>query len=176
MISHLFSVTRFLFYAFILFIRFTQSSEWIKKNKNDEYDLPRVFKSEYLIDAIKCEGMDLVYEGLENFRRLNELIYLSFRKVDKFDDWCLDRICGEQYVRLTILDLSGTKVTANGLVAVPKLPALEALVLDMSNRSVEFQLSCSLLQEAMPHLKILDSADVHDDIPTDLIDDSSKTV
>lgn len=134
-----------------------------------------MFKSEYLIDAIKCEGMDLCYEGLENFRRLNHLIYLSFRKVDKFDDWCLDRICGEQFEQLKILDISATNVTANGLCAIPKLPALEAIVLDLSNRSIEFQLACSLLQEVMPHLKILNSADVHDDIPAEPIDDSLKT-
>lgn len=138
--------------------------------------MPKVFKSEYLIDAIKCEGMNLVYEGLGNFRRLNHLIYLSFRKLNKFDDWYLDRVCGEQYERLKILDISGTQVTANGLVAVTKLPALDAIVLDLTNRSIAFELACSLLQEAMPHLKILDSADVHDDIPADLIDDSSKAV
>lgn len=139
--------------------------------------MPNAFKSEYLIDAIKCEGMDdLVYEGLQNFRRLNRLIYLSFRKVKNFDDWCLDRICGEQFELLKIIDISGTNVSANGLIAIPKLPALEAIVLDLSNRSIEFQLACSLLQEVRPELKILDSADVHDDIPTELIDNSSKTV
>lgn len=135
-----------------------------------------MFNPEYLIDAIKCEGMDLIHEGLENFRRLHHLIYLSFRKVEKFDDWCLDRVCGEQYEQLKILDISGTTVSANGLTAVPKLPALEAIVLDLSNRSVEFQLACSLLQEAMPRLKLLDSADVHDDIPAEVKGHSSKTV
>lgn len=120
--------------------------------------------------------MDLVYEGLANFRRLNHLIYLSFRNLDTFDDWCLDRVCGEQYERLKILDISGTKVTANGLFAVSKLPALDAIVLDLSDRSLEFQLTCSLLEEAMPHLKILDSGDVHDDVPTQQTDDVSKTV
>lgn len=159
----------FIFYAFISFIRFTRSPEWFKQNEEGESDLPKVFKSEYLIDAIKCEGMNLVYEGLDNFRRLNHLIYLSFRKLENFDDWYLDRVCGEQYELLKILDISGTQVTANGLFAVAKLPALEAIVLDLSNRSIEFQLACSLLQEAMPHLKILDSADVHDNIPASLI-------
>lgn len=160
----------------LLSIRFTRSPEWIKKDENDQYHLPNMFNSEYLIDAIKCEGMDLIYEGLENFRRLHHLIYLSFRKVEKFDDWCLDRVCGEQYERLKILDISGTAVSANGLIAVPKLPALEAIVLDLSNRSIEFQLACSLLQEAMPSLKIIDSADVYDDIQAEVKDDSSKAV
>lgn len=144
--------------------RFTRSKEWVKRNELDEFDLPKAYSPEYYIDAIKCETMDyLVYEGLENFRRLHYLIYLSFRKIKTFDDWCLDRVCGEQFDQLEILDISGTSVTANGLIAVPKLPALKALVLDKSDRSVEFQLACSLLEEVMPHLKILDSADVHDD-------------
>lgn len=136
--------------------------------------MPRVYDAEYYIDAIKCEGVDLLYEGLENLRRLNYLIYLSFRNHKRFDDWFLDRVCGEQFEQLKILDVSGTSVTANGLIAVPKLRSLGALVIDKSDRSIEFQLACSLLEEAMPDLKILDSKDVHDD-PTTSILPTSKT-
>lgn len=108
--------------------------------------------------------MELHYEGLENVRRLNYLRYFSLRNVKQFDDWCLDRLCGNQFDNIEILDVSGTKVTANGLTAVPKLRSLKALVIDLNDRSVEFQLACSLLEEAMPTLRILNSADVHDDI------------
>lgn len=136
----------------------------MKKDKHDEYDLPRTYNPEYLVDAIKCDGMELYYEGLENVRRLNHLIYFSLRDVKMFDDWFMDRLCGNQYTRLEILDVSGTSITANALYAVPKLRHLKAIVLDTKNRSLEFQLALSLLEEVMPHLKILDSADVHDDI------------
>lgn len=112
---------------------------------------------------MKCDGMTLVYAGVENIRRLNHLSYLSFRNVVEFDDWCLDRVCGNQFPRLEVIDLSGTKITGNGLVAVPKLPALKAIILDDVDRSLEFQLCCSLLEEAMPQLRILKAADVHDE-------------
>lgn len=144
--------------------RFTRSPEWVKRDKNDEYDLPRLYDGKYLIDAIKCDGMDLYYEGLENVRRLNHLKYMSLRDVKTFDDWCMDRLCGNQYGEIEILDVTGTCITANALIAVPKLRSLKALVLDTEDRSIEFQLACALLQEVMPHLKILSSSDVHDDI------------
>lgn len=144
--------------------RFTRSNEWVKKNELDEYDLPRLYDAKYLIDAIKCDNMDLLYEGLENVRRLNHLKYFSIRNVKYFDDWCMDRLCGHEYDKLEILDVSGTKITANGLFAVPKLRNLKAIVLDTVNRSTAFQLACAELELVMPKLKILDSADVHDDV------------
>lgn len=136
----------------------------MKKNKNDEYSLPGLYDGDYIIDAIKCDGMELVYEGLENIRRLNGLRYLSFRNVKLFDDWHMDRICGNQFDTIEILDLTGTQITANALYAVPKLRSLKAIVLETTDRSIEFQLACSLLEEAMPNLRILNSADVHDDV------------
>lgn len=135
----------------------------MKKNAEDCYDIPNKYDPTFLLQAIKCDGMDLVYEGLENIRRLNHLSYLSFRNVKAFDDWCLDRVCGNLFPRLEVLDVSGTKVTGSGLVAVPKLPALKAIVLDTADRSLDFQLCCSLLEEALPHLKVLSAADVHDE-------------
>lgn len=126
--------------------------------------MPRLYDPEFLIDAIKCDGMDLYYEGLENVRRLNHLVYFSIRNVKMFDDWYMDRLCGNQFDRIEILDVSGTSITANALYAVPKLRSLKAIVMDTKDRSIEFQLACSLLEEVMPNLKILDSADVHDDI------------
>lgn len=135
----------------------------MKKDNEDRYDVPDKYDPSYLLQAIKCDGMTLVYDGLENIRRLNHLSYLSFRNVKMFDDWCLDRVCGHQFERLEVLDLSGTRITGNGLIALPKLAALKAVVLDSLDRSLEFQLVCSLLEEAMPKLKILQASDVHDE-------------
>lgn len=148
----------------LIVYRFTRSKEWIKKNEDDEYNLPRVYESGYLIDAIKCDNMYLLYEGLENIRRLNQLKYFSIRNVKHFDDWGMDRLCGNEFDAIEILDVSGCPITANGLYAIPKLRSLKAIVLDLKDRSTEFQLACSLLEEVMPQLRILDSADVHDDI------------
>lgn len=108
--------------------------------------------------------MELYFEGLENVRRLDHLRYFSLRNVKQFDDWSMDRLCGNEFNNIEILDVSGTSVTANALFAVPKLRSLKALVMDTKDRSLEFQLACSLLEEVMPQLRILDSADVHDDV------------
>lgn len=136
----------------------------MKKNKFDEYNLPRTYDPEWLVLAIKADNMELYFEGLENVRRLNHLRYFSLRNVKQFDDWSMDRLCGNQFDNIEILDVSGTNVTANALYAVPKLRSLKALVMDTKDRSIEFQLACSLLEEVMPQLRILDSADVHDDV------------
>lgn len=136
----------------------------MKKDKHDEYNLPRTYDPEWLIMAIKADNMELYFEGLENVRRLHHLRYFSLRNVKEFDDWSMDRLCGNQFDNIEILDVSGTSVTANALFAVPKLRSLKALVMDTKDRSIEFQLACSLLEEVMPHLRILDSADVHDDV------------
>lgn len=114
--------------------------------------------------AIKADNMELYFEGLENVRRLDHLRYFSLRNVKQFDDWSMDRLCGNEFNNIEILDVSGTSVTANALFAVPKLRSLKALVMDTKDRSLEFQLACSLLEEVMPQLRILDSADVHDDV------------
>lgn len=136
----------------------------MKKKDDGEYDLPRTYDPEWLVLAIKADNMELYFEGLESVRRLSHLRYFSLRNVKQFDDWSMDRLCGNQFDRIEILDVSGTSVTANALFALPKLRSLRALVMDTQNRSVEFQLACSLLEEVMPQLRILDSADVHDDI------------
>lgn len=152
-------------FAFALFQnRFTRSNEWVKKDKYDEYNLPRTYDPEWLIMAIKADNMELYFEGLENVRRLDQLRYFSLRNVKQFDDWSMDRLCGNEFKNIEILDVSGTSVTANALIAVPKLRSLKALVIDTKDRSIEFQLACSLLEEVMPQLRILDSADVHDDV------------
>lgn len=155
-------------FLFLILHRFTRSTEWIKKNKHDEYNLPRLYDPDYLVDAIKCDNMELCFEGLENVRRLSHLKYFSLRNCEMFDDWCMDRLCGNQFEKIEILDVSGTKITANALIAVPKLRSLKAIVLDLTDRSIEFQLACSLLEEVMPDLKILNSTDVHDDAKTEL--------
>lgn len=143
--------------AMLSFFRFTKSPEWVKKNEDDEFDLPRQFDPDWVIDGIKCNGMELFYEGLENIRRLHSLKTFSLKNVKQFDDWCLDRIAGNQFENLEELDISGTSITANGLVAVPKLQSLKVLIVSDVKRSPAFELSLLMLEDILPGLKILEA-------------------
>lgn len=105
--------------------------------------------------------MTLYYEGLANIRRLNSLKFLSFYNVTTFDDWCLDRVSGSEFNNLEVLDLSGTKVTHRGLNALYRIPTLKLLILDNPNSGIEMELTCSMLEELYPNLKISDSSDIH---------------
>lgn len=104
--------------------------------------------------------MNLHYEGLENLRRLNHLRFLSMQGVKELDDWGLDRLGGNELNRLEVLDISGTKVTANGICALLKFPWLRLLILSDSTRSVEFELSLVMLQDLKPDLEVRDIADI----------------
>lgn len=101
--------------------------------------------------------MDLYYEGLQNIRRLHSLKSISLRNVKQFDDWCLDRLCGNQFENLETLDITNTNITANGLVAITKLRPLKLLILNDLKRSQTFELSLLMLQENLPNLVIRES-------------------
>lgn len=126
----------------------------MKKDENDDYELPSHFDQNWIVDGIKCDGIELYYEGWQNIRRLYELKFFSVKNIKLFDDWCLDRLAGSQFDKLEVLDISGTNITANGLVAVPKIASLKLLVLSDIKRSTEFELSVHMLQDEMPNLEI----------------------
>lgn len=132
-------------------------------NEDDEYELPSRFDPDWLIDGIKCDGMELYFEGLGNIRRLYKLKTFSLKNVKQFDDWCLDRLAGSQFDNLEVLDLSGTNITANGLVAVPKIPSLKVLILSDIKRSITFELSLLMLQDLMPNLEIREAVNSNED-------------
>lgn len=119
-----------------------------------EYELPSRFDPNWVIQDIICQNVQLFYEGLQNMRRLFGLKTLSFKNVKNFDDWYLDRVAGNEYDNLEVLDISGTDVTAYGLTAIPKIPSLRLLILSDIKRSVVFELTLILLQDQMPHLEI----------------------
>lgn len=129
----------------------------MKSEESGDYDLPTQFDPKYILSGLICDGIELYYEGFENIRRLNQLKYWSFRKNPLLDDWCLDRLAGNELNALEVLDITGSSITSNGLVAIPKLRSLKYLIIDNLKRSTEFELSCILLEECMPGLKILDS-------------------
>lgn len=144
-------------HAIDLFFSFTISSEWVTK---DQYtDLPNKYHPDWMVDAILCDDMNLYYEGLANVRRLNYLKYISFRNVKRFDNWSMDRFCGNEFDSLEIMDITGTSVTSNGLSAIFKLPSLRLLVVDDRKRSPEFELTILEMEITRPSLRIVDSKD-----------------
>lgn len=142
-------------------VKFLGMSDWMRADEHREFDLPSKFDPKFKVEGLKCANMLLYYEGLENLRWLQHLKYLSFHNVNTFDDWCLDRVSGSQCPQVEVLDLSGTKCTHHGLSCLYRLRSLKLLIVNEVKKSVEFELSCSMLQEVLPKLKITDATAVH---------------
>lgn len=141
-------------------VKFVGDRDWMKMDSEEDeiVPLPNKYDPSYELEAIDCENMLLHYEGLENIRRLKKLRYLSFKNIKFFDDWCLDRISGSEFVKLEVLDVSGTAVTANGLQALYRIPSLKKLILDFpGNEDHQFNLTIAMLQDIMPNLEISSS-------------------
>jgi hypothetical protein len=136
-------------------VRFAGSPNFIRRDEDGNYTLPNRYEANLFVEEIRCEGMELYFEGLENVRRLKHLKVLSIRNVQTFDDWCLDRVSGSEFDELERLDLSGTPVTFNGLVALYRLRSLRTLVLDRPRKNVEtWMLTIAMLEEENPKLKV----------------------
>lgn len=125
--------------------------------------MPSKYDAQWLVEAIRCDGMELYYEGLENVRRLQHLKFLSVHGVGQFDDWCLDRVSGSELTALEVLDVSGTAVTERGLAALYRVPTLRMLIVDDAQQSRSYELTCALLEELMPELKVVNGSAVHSD-------------
>lgn len=123
--------------------------------------MPDRFDAAWTLEAIRCDEMELYYEGLENVRRLNHLKFLSFRNVKPFDDWCLDRVSGSEYTALEVLDISGTKVTERGLCALYRIPTLRMLIVDDPQTNKTFEFTCAMLEDLIPEIKITKADTVH---------------
>ncbi|KAG5674956.1 hypothetical protein PVAND_004900 [Polypedilum vanderplanki] len=152
---------------FILFrkgkVRFVGQKDWMEMNPNEDYNvpLPNKYDPNYLLEAIKCDRMLLYYEGLENIRRLRKLLYLSFKFVENFDDWCLDRVSGSEFTSLEELDISETKVTSNGLQALYRIPTLKKLIVTPPTEdNIEWNLTIAMLQDIMPDLEVISSNEI----------------
>lgn len=151
---------------FLLFRRgkvmFVGKNEWMEVSEDDEHriPLPTKFDPSYEVESIKCDGMMLYYEGLENVRRLKKLKYLSLRNVKLFDDWGMDRVSGSEFVSLQVLDIRGTSVTANGLQALYRMPSLQKLIIDpQPEESYAWHLTVAMLQDILPDLQIVSTQD-----------------
>jgi hypothetical protein len=120
-------------------------------DENDKYSLPGHYDAALTVEEIKCDDMQLYYEGLENIRRLKHLKSISFKNVVTFDDWCLDRVSGSEFDSLETLNLSGTSVTFNGLTALYRLPNLKSLILHATpqEQKESWLLTIDMLEEVM---------------------------
>ncbi|KAJ6646843.1 Distal membrane-arm assembly complex protein 2, partial [Pseudolycoriella hygida] len=145
-------------------VKFTNSDKWFTGDeRTKEFDFPNLYDESYKLEEIRCDNMELYYEGLENIRRLTCLKKLSFRNVKTFDDWCLDRVSGSDFPVLEVLDLSGTSITERGLCALYRLPSLKVLIIDDPKKSTSYELHCMLLEDLIPLLKIVSSTPPLDD-------------
>lgn len=123
--------------------------------------MPDRFDPSWSVEAIRCDDMELYYEGLDNVRRLERLKFLSFHNVKTFDDWCLDRVSGSEFSSLEVLDISGTQVTERGLCALYRIPTLRVLIVDDPQVNKTYELTCALLEELNPEIKITQAQEVH---------------
>lgn len=135
-------------------VKFLDQDRWVKSDEGYR-SLPDRYVSTMHLEAIDCEGMELYYEGLDNLRRLRHLKYASFKNIESFDDWCMDRISGAEFDKLEVLDVSGTKVTEKGLQALYRIPSLKKLIVDDPDQNTQWQLVVAMLQEIMPDLKVV---------------------
>ncbi|KAL9905230.1 distal membrane-arm assembly complex protein 2 [Glossina fuscipes] len=142
-------------------VKFLNMPGWIRANEDGEFNLPSKFDPQFKVEGLKCDNMTLYYEGLDNIRWLQHLKFLSFHNVGTFDDWCLDRVSGSQFDKIEVLDISGTKCTYRGLSCLYRLNSLKLLIVDDVKESIEFELSCSMLQEVLLNLKINSASAVH---------------
>lgn len=143
-------------------VKFVHEKSWTKQDDDGDYKLPSTLDPKFKVEAIKFDGMNLYYEGLDNIRFLLQLKFMSFHNVKNFDDWCLDRLSGGKFPLLETLDLSGTSVTERGLNALYRLPTLTCLIVDDPKKDLSFELSCAVLESENPKLKVYSAKQIHD--------------
>lgn len=144
---------------FILFrggaVKFFDEDRWIKADAQKRFELPNQYVEDKILQAIDCNGMDIYFEGLVNFRNLRNVEWLSFNECDNIDDWCMDRISNIFSHSLSYLDLRDCpKITERGLGALYKMRNLKILYVDDIYLSNEFEMTCIMLQQLNPDLQI----------------------
>ncbi|KAH8388905.1 hypothetical protein KR215_006171 [Drosophila sulfurigaster] len=141
--------------------KFLNDPKWHRASAEGEFSLPNKYDTSFKLEALRCDNMQLYYEGLENLRCLEHLKFLSLHNIKTIDDWCLDRVSGSEFPRLEVLDISGTNITYNGLACLYRLSQLKLLILDDPKQSLEMELSAAMLEAALPALKIVAANTIH---------------
>lgn len=136
-------------------VKFHGQTEWVKQDQNLEYKLPNKYVPHLKIQAIDCSNVRLYYEGLVNFRGLQEIQWFSVNSCSEMDDWCLDSISGMFKDSLQYLDIRNCmKITDRGVGALYRMSKLRTLLIDDQTRTKELELTCLMLQELNPQLQI----------------------
>lgn len=136
-------------------VKFHGEKKWIQQDADGDYKLPRFYESGKVLEAIDFSGTNIYYEGLVNFRGLQNVQWLSFNNCKNIDDWCVDRISAMFKDTVVYLDLRNcTEITHRGLCALYKMLELKILLIDNLYVTESFELTGLLLQEVNPKLDI----------------------
>ncbi|KAG8235025.1 hypothetical protein J437_LFUL015076 [Ladona fulva] len=137
-------------------IKFYGKEEWIRKDEDEEYDLPEKFDPMLCVEAIDASKMSLHYDGLINLINLKRLKWLSFAGCPNIDNWCLDRVSGHFQDTLEYLDITDCpKISAMGLGCLYRMTNLKKLLVSNPNDDKNFELSCLMLEDVLPNLEIV---------------------
>lgn len=150
-------------------VRFQGQDEmisWTDKKKEYYSNLPEIYDPNYYVEAIDASNIMIYYQGLENFKNLYKLKWLSLSNNPVLDNWSLDYI-GHSMFNLEYLNISHCpQVTAAGVAGLHKLTQLKELVI--SNNNIEFQMACFALEDTIPELFVtmLDNNDTNNELLT----------
>lgn len=123
---------------------------WTDKKKEYYANLPETYDPNYFVEAIDVSDLMIYYEGIENFKNLYKLKWLSLRNNPVLDNWCLDYI-GHAIPNLEYLDISSCpQITGAGIAGLQKLTQLKVLVINSNN--IEIQMACFALEDIIPGL------------------------
>ncbi|XP_065204501.1 uncharacterized protein LOC135834505 [Planococcus citri] len=117
--------------------------------------LPTSRDPSFHLEAISLPNFDLYYEGLENLRNLHHLKAISFRGVEQFNNWYLDRLSC-LVPTLEYLDISYcNRVDFNGLHCLYRLRNLKCLNVEGVSDSLPFRVNCLTLESEKPDLVVV---------------------
>lgn len=117
--------------------------------------LPTRMDKSFLLEAISLPNFNLYYEGLDHLKDLHYLKAISFRGVEKFDNWYLDRV-SHLVPTLEYLDIGFCKkVDFNVLHCLYRLKNLKCLNVEGISDSLEFKLGCLTLESEKRDLVVV---------------------
>ena len=135
-------------------VKFLGKEGWVQKDEHGKYELPNVYHASWQITHLDASMLDLYYEGLENFVKLCNVKWASFKGNNHFDDWCMDYVSAN-LPNIETLDVSECpKLTERGLEAVYKMYNLKKLIVTDWNKQPSFELTCIMLEDCNPELNI----------------------